>query len=285
MATILRCGPVADAAREEAIEVARPLMEGGEPPSLCLIRANDDDAAVSYERSLVRAASDLGFETTLVTMSSAATEVDLIQAVEDADMDPGIDGVMVLTPLPEHVDASAVMNAIYPSKDIDGATDLSMSGVFTGRKIGVAPATPEAVIRILDHYHIAIEGKSVTVVGRSLVVGKPVSMMLLDRDATVTLCHSRTPDLGKALADADIVVSAIGKPRFLTRQLLAGNPDKVVIDVGVNVDDDGKLCGDVDMASIDRFVGAVTPVPGGVGAVVTSILLLHCAMAARSRRG
>ena len=285
MAHILKGAPVADALKAEASEIAKPLIERGLPPTLCLIRANHDEAAISYERSLLKAASSLGFEAIQVTLSASATEEDIIQAIEDANMDVGIDGIMVLAPLPAGVEADAVMKAIYPAKDIDGASLLSLSGVFTGSHIGFAPATAEAVIRILDFYDIPIEGKKAAVVGRSLIVGKPAAMLLLERDATVTMCHSRTPDIADVLADADIAVTAIGRPRFFTQEHFGSNPDCVVIDVGVNVGEDGRLCGDVATQSVESAINAITPVPGGVGAVVTALLLLHCAIAAKSQRG
>ena len=288
MARILKGAPVAKAIRAEAAEIAKPFIDQGLPPTLCLIRATEDEAARSYERSLVKAASELGFETILVALSSNATEDDIISAIQDANMDVGIDGTMLLAPLPNGVSQTEVMKAIYPAKDIDGASFRSLAGIFTGSHVGFAPATPEAVIRILDHYDVPIEGSDITVIGRSLVVGKPLAMMLLERNATVTLCHSRTSDISKSIKDADIVVSAVGSSRLLSADAFefgTSAQSTTVIDVGVNVDADGSLCGDVDFDAVSECVSAITPVPGGVGAVVSAVLLLHCAIAAKSQRG
>ena len=294
MAFILAGAPVAESIRQEAAEIARPLIDRGMPPSLCLIRANDDPAAVSYERSLVKAASKLGFDTVPVRLSASSDDSDIIEAVQDADMDTAIDGIMVLAPLPKGVDAHLIADAIYPAKDVDGASPSSLMGVFTGSHTGFAPATAEAVVRILDFYDIPVEGRRVAVLGRSLVVGKPAAMMLLERNATVTLCHSRTHDLPRILRDAEIIVSAVGSPGFITSEMLSAGDGtdlhedafgKVVIDVGVNEGPGGSLCGDVDSEGVMPYVKAITPVPGGVGAVVTALLMLHCAIAAESRRG
>lgn len=284
MTKLLEGLPVARAVREEAAAIADPLIAQGRPPTLCIIRATEDAAAQAYERSIVTLAEKLAFEVVLKTLAADSTQDDVLRAVGSANRNEDIDGILMLAPFPQGVEAAAVMNAIDPVKDVDGATSQSLAGVFMGLDIGFPPATPQAVMRILDFYEVPLEGRRAVVIGRSLVVGKPAAMLLLERDATVTLCHSRTADIAVEIADADIVVSAVGRARFLGADDFEDAEGPVVIDVGMNVDVDGSLCGDIDFEAVEPHVAAITPVPGGVGTVATSVLLWHCAIAAKHRR-
>lgn len=284
MTAILEGMPVARAVRAEAAAIAAPLAAQGRPPTLCIIRATEDEAALTYERSLCKLAGKLGMSAQVRALSPTATEEQVVAKVRTSSNDDNIDGILVLAPLPAGVNATAVTGAIAPAKDVDGATAASLSSLFMGVDEGFPPATPQAVMRILDFYEIPVAGKRVAVVGRSLVVGKPVAMLLLERDATVTLCHSKTSDLASVVREADIVVSAVGRAKFLGAECFSAGRNQVVVDVGMNVDADGSLCGDVDFDAASPLVGAITPVPGGVGAVATSVLLWHCAIAAKNRR-
>ncbi|MBQ2268710.1 MAG: bifunctional 5,10-methylenetetrahydrofolate dehydrogenase/5,10-methenyltetrahydrofolate cyclohydrolase, partial [Bacteroidaceae bacterium] len=193
---------------------------------------------------------------------------------------PLVHGIMLFRPMPEHIDGEWIRHSIHPAKDVDGITDMSLGGVFTGSGIGFAPCTAQAVIEMLDYYGIELRGKKVAVVGRSLVIGKPVSMLLNDRDATVTLCHSRTAKLAEVTKEADIVVLATGRAKAYGAEYFA--PHQTVIDVGINNDPaTGKLCGDVDFATVAPKVSAITPVPGGLGAVTTAVLVSHVVEAAK----
>lgn len=284
MTVILEGMPVARAVREETASIAAPLIAQGRPPTLCVIRATEKEAALTYERSLRNLASKLGIEVQVRSLSAAASEAQLRSFVRSASNDDNVDGILVLTPLPEGVNVPAVMDEIDPAKDVDGATSDSLASLFMGVDAGFPPATPQAVMRLLDFYEIPLAGRKAVVVGRSLIVGKPAAMLLLERDATVTLCHSKTADISSVIRDADIVVSAVGRPRFLGADCFSADGGQVVVDVGMNVDAGGSLCGDVDFESVSPMVDAITPVPGGVGSVATSALLWHCAIAAKNRR-
>jgi methylenetetrahydrofolate dehydrogenase (NADP+)/methenyltetrahydrofolate cyclohydrolase len=205
-------------------------------------------------------------------------EEELLAVIQDAKEYPAVHGVLLFRPLPGHLNASRIENALSPSKDIDGMTDLSLSGVFQGKKLGYPPCTAQAVMEILDHYQIDPKGKRAVVVGRSSVIGKPVAMMLLQRHATVTIAHTRTVDLPSVAGEADILVAAAGHAGVVRGTSL--REGQVVIDVGINVGPDGRLCGDVAFEEAEPVVAMITPVPRGVGAVTTSVLALHVAEAA-----
>ena len=186
-------------------------------------------------------------------------------------------------PLPKHLDQNLIENALDPAKDVDCMTDGSMSGVFTGKAIGFPPCTPQACMEILDHYGIDCTGKKAVVIGRSLVVGKPAAMMLIKKNATVTVCHTRTVDMPSVTREADILLVAAGRAGVVGAAYV--KPGQIVIDVGINVNAEGKLCGDVDYAAVEPIVEAITPVPGGVGSVTTSVLVSHVVEAAAKKAG
>ena len=186
--------------------------------------------------------------------------------------------LLLFRPLPKHLDQAVIENALAPEKDVDCMTDLSMSGVFTGKKIGFPPCTPQACMEILDHYGIDCTGKKAVVIGRSLVVGKPAAMMLVKKNATVTICHTRTVDMPSVAREADIIIVAAGRAGVVGAEYV--KEGQTIIDVGINVNAEGKLCGDVDYAAVEPIVDAITPVPGGVGSVTTSVLVGHVVEAA-----
>jgi methylenetetrahydrofolate dehydrogenase (NADP+)/methenyltetrahydrofolate cyclohydrolase len=227
----------------------------------------------------MRFADRVGVSVVNVVVPEDVMQKDLILAIESLNSDEGVHGVLLFRPLPDHIDEDVVRNALDPRKDVDGITDLSLAVVFTGEGTGFAPCTAQACIEILDYYGIELMGRRAVVVGRSLVIGKPVAMKLLDRHATVTIAHSKTKDLAEVVRTAQIVIACVGRARMLDRSYLSEG--QVVVDVGVNVCEDGSLVGDVDMAGAKDLVAAITPVPGGVGTVTTSTLIKHVVEAAQ----
>ena len=207
----------------------------------------------------------------------------LLSEIEDLNKDETVHSILILRPLPRHIDDSLIRNAIRPEKDVDGITDGSMVGVYTGEDIGFPPCTPQACMEILDYYEIDVTGMNAVVIGRSLVVGKPAALMLIKRNATVTVCHTRTVDTPSISKAADLLIVSAGRAGIVGKDYL--REGQIVIDVGINVNDEGKLCGDVDYEAADAIVEAVTPVPGGVGTVTTSVLVKHVVLAAKRQSG
>jgi methylenetetrahydrofolate dehydrogenase (NADP+)/methenyltetrahydrofolate cyclohydrolase len=230
----------------------------------------------------VRAGEKVGLDVRVERLADDASTDDVRSALRRLSLDADVHGIILQTPLPPGVDSVEVAAEISPEKDVDGANPISL-GRLTAGLPAFAPATAAAVMRILDDHGVALSGRRVVVVGRSLVVGKPVAMLLLARDATVTICHSRTVDLPARTAEADVLVAAVGRPRMLGAEHV--KPGAVVIDVGTTPDEDGALVGDVDAAAVTGLAGALTPVPGGVGPVTTALLLRGTVAAAESATG
>lgn len=277
----LRGRPVADAIAADCSHRIAKLAAAGITPMIAIVRMGERADDLAYERSIRTAATALGIGVEIYALPEAASQVRLDSVLERVNSDDRIHGCLIFRPLPAHIDEAIVCNGLLPSKDIDGVSAESLAGVFMGTEEGFAPATAEGCVRLLDHYGIDIVGRRITVVGRSLVIGKPVGMLLLDRDATVTYCHSRTADLKGILREAEIVICAVGRARMFDDSFF--NADQVVLDVGMNVDEDGRLCGDVDEEAVADAVRALTPVPGGLGAVTTAVLLEHAVRAAERR--
>ena len=263
---------------EQLKERVNELKKQGITPLLEIIRVGEDPGDLSYERGAMKRCETIGVSVRNVVLERDVTQEEMLRVIDEANEDPSVHGVLLLRPLPKHLDASVIENRLRPEKDVDCMTDLSMSGVFTGKKLGFAPCTPEAVMEILDHYGIDCCGKRAVVIGRSLVFGKPAAMMLLKKNATVTVCHTKTKDLPSVAREADLLIVAAGRARTVTADYV--RPGQVVIDVGINMDENGKLCGDVDYDSVESVVAAITPVPGGVGSVTTSVLVAHVVEAA-----
>ena len=279
MTELLRGAPVAAAISEEVAARAASLAGRGVVPTLAILRVGQRPDDLSYERAAARRCEKGGVGVRRLALpEDAGTEV-LLDAVRLVNKDPSIHGCLIMRPLPAHVDEAAVCAALDPAKDVDGVTAGSLYGVFAARPVGFPPCTAQAVLALLDHYGIRLSGARAAVVGRSLVIGRPVAMMLLARDATVTLCHTRTADLAAELRDADVIVCAAGHAGTVGADAL--RPGQVVVDVGINWDDKSQsLVGDVDFAAADGVVRAITPVPGGVGSVTTAILARHVVEAA-----
>ena len=238
---------------------------------------------LSYERGALKRCEKVGIAVRQYLLTAASSQTDLMEVIEEINRDDSIHGCLLFRPLPKHMDEAAICAALSPAKDVDGITAGSLAAVFSGSGAGYPPCTAQACLEILDHYGYELKGKRVVVVGRSLVIGKPVSMLLLGRHATVTICHTRTADLPAECRLADVLVAAAGKAGAVSAQCLA--PGQVVLDVGINVDEDGNLVGDVDFAAAENTVEAITPVPGGVGAVTTSVLARHVIEAAEKAIG
>lgn len=271
---LLKGKPVADLICEKVQAEAEELLYKGIYPTLGILRVGHNESDIAYETSAEKKAKSLGMNVEKYIMEANSTESDVLDVLEVMNNDNNIHGILMFRPLPKGIDEEHVINRINPKKDIDGISFESVSGLFTGAQNGFPPCTAEAAVAILDHYGIEISGKKVVVIGRSLVIGKPVAMMLLDRNATVTICHSKTKpeDLKVLCQDADIIISAAGKIGTVTEEHVTGK--QVIVDVGINFDEDGKMCGDVDFAGVEGKVTAITPVPGGVGPM-TIVSLMH----------
>ena len=276
---ILKGLPVANAINEKLMEQVKSIE--GPLPHLAIIRVGERPDDCSYERGAVKKMDKVGVRCTTYTFD-ADIDNDTFQAEFDKiNENPDIDGILMLRPLPKQLDEKQIENKIDPRKDLDGISPLNLAKVYAGDESGYAPCTAEAVIEMLDYAGIDIKGKRVTVVGRSLVIGKPVSMLLMKRNATVTVCHTKTVDMAGTCKNAEILVAAAGSARMIKKEYVADGA--VVIDVGINVDDEGNLCGDVDYDAISDIAAAATPVPGGVGSVTTSVLAKHLVKAAMAR--
>ena len=278
--TLLSGRNLAKLIQKKAHDEARNLETDGLRPTLAVVVATDDGSTLWYVRSIERAAESAGINCRIVDLGHDAGGQVLASVLKDLSDEPSVNGIILQTPLPPGVDADALVGHIAPEKDIDGANPLSLGRLAVGQP-SFAPATARAVTEILDHFDIPVAGRNVVVIGRSAVVGKPLSLLLLERDATVTVCHSRSGALEKYTKTADVVVVAAGRTGLLNGGHISCGA--VVIDVGTNVLSDGSLVGDVDEASVRGIAGALTPVPGGVGSVTTSLLLLHTTEAAREQ--
>lgn len=257
---------------------AEALKEKGVFPKLAFVRVGERPDDLSYERGAAKRCETLGVEYEKHVLDAACTQEELLQVIETLNQDEKVHGILMFRPLPKHLDEEAIVEAMAPEKDVDGITSGSMAGVFMGTKQGFSPCTAQACMEILDHYGIDCTGKKVVVVGRSLVVGKPAAMMLLGKNATVTICHTRTKDMPSIVKEADIVLVAAGKPGVIDGSYLS--PGQIVLDVGIHVKEDGTLCGDVLFEEAEPVVDSITPVPGGVGSVTTSLLVGHVVEAA-----
>ncbi len=272
--------PVAKAVNEQIAEEMQNFE--GRLPHLAIVRVGEKPDDIAYERGAVKKMEKVGFDCTQYTFPAEITNEEFQNEFDRINEDDAIDGILLLRPLPKHIDEKAIEQRIDPAKDLDGISPANLAKVYAGDASGFAPCTAEAVIEMLDFAGVDITGKRVTVVGRSLVIGKPVTMLLMKRNATVTVCHTRTVDMPSVCKNAEILVAAAGVAKMITADYVG--QDAIVIDVGINVDVDGNLCGDVDYDALDGIASIATPVPGGVGSVTTSVLAKHLLRAAKSRR-
>lgn len=255
------------------------LKEQGVSPCLAILRVGQREDDLAYERGAMKRCDLVGITVKNVVLPEAVTQKELLAAVDEINHDDSIHGCLIFLPLPEHLDEDAVRQALLPAKDVDGITDGSLGAVYGGTGNGYAPCTARACVELLKHYEIPLQGKRVAVIGRSLVIGKPVSMLLLNENATVTICHSRSENLPAICREADILVVAVGKMGLVGADFV--RPGQVVLDVGIHMDADGNMRGDVRFDEAEPVVDAITPVPGGVGSVTTAVLASHVVEAAR----
>ncbi len=283
MANILDGKATAAAVREDVAAGVEALRAAGHPaPGLCVVLVGEDPASQVYVRNKDRAATQAGFEVATVRLAAETSQADLEAEIDRLNLDPGVHGILVQLPLPKGLDADSVLRRLDPAKDVDGLTATNVAALVTGSP-GHVPCTPAGCIEILDRHGIALEGKRVTIVGRSMLVGKPLAQLALARNATVTVCHSRTADLAGECRRADVLVAAVGVARLIKGDWI--QPGATVLDVGINRGEDGKLVGDVDFEEAVSVAGAITPVPGGVGPMTIAMLLKNTLSAARAAAG
>ncbi len=274
MAQLLKGKEVAEALQEKDHKLIDKLKERGITPTLIVFKVGNKDSDLSYLKGINKKSEALGIK---VILKEYAEDVDpeiLYEDLDEANKDVDIHGILIFRPLPKQFNDDELRNRIAVDKDVDGCSDLSLGSIFINKDQGYFPCTAQAVVEILDHYGIDISGRNITVIGRSLVIGKPLSMILLNRNATVTTCHSRSKDIPKISSKADILVCASGRMESISRDYV--NEDMTIIDVGISWNEaKQKLCGDVLFEDVEPNVKAITPVPGGVGAVTTAVLLDH----------
>ncbi len=277
MANLLKGKCVADAINEESIALVNELKNKNITPTLATFRIGDNEADIAYESNINKRANNIGVKV-INNVFDINIEVDeFIKEVNKANLDKNIHGILIFRPLP--FNEELIRNLIVAEKDVDGSSSDSLAAIFTNTNKGFAPCTAEAAMKILDYYNIDLVGKNVVVIGRSLVVGKPLSMLLLNRNATVTICHSKSKDIASISKKADIVIAAIGKTEMLNKDYFSNK--QTVIDVGINYSvEKNKLCGDVLFEEVERVVENITPVPGGVGSVTNAILINHVVLSA-----
>lgn len=269
----LRGAPVARAIMDKTAGEITRLAQAGIMPKLAVFRVGSREDDIAYERSIIKRFSAAGAAVEVMALSEDATQEELEAVVRRAADDESVHGILVFSPLPKKFNAGRIRMLIPAEKDVDGMTDASLAGVFRGDKNAFAPCTAQAVVEILRYYGMEnLAGKRVTVVGRSTVVGRPLAMLLLGMNATVTVCHTKTADTAAECRRADVVIACAGQARMVTDEYMSAG--QIIIDVGINADGDG-ICGDVDYAAAQSIVAAATPVPGGVGAVTTAVLLSH----------
>ncbi len=284
MARILQGAAVAADISARTAAAAAALRAEGVVPTLAILRVGERPDDVAYERGAGKRCAAAGVAVQSAALPEDVSQQALLSALDALSRDKAVHGILMMQPLPAHLDGVAARKALAPEKDVDGVTDVSLAGVFTNTDAGFAPCTAQAALALLDFYGIALEGKHAVVIGRSLVVGRPLAMLLMHRNATVTLCHTRTKDLPALTRQADIVLAASGDMERIGANYLAAG--QVVVDAGTRWNEQkGKLCGDVRFDEAEPLVAAITPVPGGVGAVTASILVSHVAEAARRQTG
>ena len=254
------------------------LVRRGVKPGLAVILAGDDPASKVYVRNKTRACEEVGVRSQQIDYPASVTQAELIARISKLNADPAVHGILVQLPLPKHVDSARVLAAVAPEKDVDGFHELNLGALLAGRP-RVVPCTPAGVMRLLEHAGVPLAGRHAVVIGRSNIVGKPVALLLLQKDASVTICHSKTKNLAEISRQADVLIAAVGHAKLVTASMV--KPGACVIDVGMNRLPDGKLAGDVDFETVKEVAGAITPVPGGVGPMTIAMLLENCVESCR----
>lgn len=281
MTKILRGKVVGDEIKKEILKKVEKLKEEDKIPALAMVRLGENPGDISYEKSIIKNCESLGIRSRVVGEKDSIGTKELVETIEKLNNDNDISGILIFRPLPKEIDEVKINNAIDPNKDVDCMHPLNLEKVFEGDMTGFVPCTPKSAMEILNYYDIELEGKDVLVINRSMVVGKPLAMMLLEENATVTIAHSRTKNLQEIAKRSDVVVTALGKAKFLGEEYFT--KDSIVIDVGVSLDDNKKISGDADYDNLIGLVDMITPVPAGVGSVTTSILLRQVVLACEKR--
>lgn len=276
---IIKGKPVADKISEILINDVKNLKIKGIYPKLTIVRVGSRGDDLAYERGALKRCQTIDIETEVLELDENITQEDYINEIKRLNNDESVHGILCFRPLPKHLNEDEIKYVISPEKDVDSFSPINTAKVMEGDTTGFTPCTPTAVLEILKHYDVSLSGAKVVVLGRSMVVGKPAAMLLLNENATVTVCHSRTKDLQSITSDADILVAAVGRAKMVKSEFV--KEGAVVVDVGINVDESGKLCGDVDTDDVLGKVSMITPVPAGVGSVTTSILAKHVVKACK----
>ena len=282
MAKILKGSEAAKAINERTIRQVEELKAAGVVPTLAILRVGERADDISYERGARKRCEAVGVTVRSVVLPADIAQEDFDRELTALNEDPQVHGILMFRPLPQQLDSERARRMLAPRKDVDGCTDGSLAGIFTNTQQGFCPCTAQAAMEILDHYQIECKGKNAAVIGRSLVVGRPAAMLLMHRNATPTICHTKTENMPEIVRNADLVIVCAGKMESIGSEYF--RKGQTVIDVGIGWNEEkGKLCGDVDFDAVEPLVEAITPVPGGVGAVTTSVLVSHVAEAALRR--
>lgn len=279
MGQIIKGKPVADAITEKLTHEVEELKSKGTTPKLTIVRVGANPSDLSYERGALKRAASIGITAQVKELPSDISQEDFIAELKKVNEDKETNGILVFRPLPKQLNEEVIKYVIAPEKDVDCFSPVNVAKLMEGDKTGFPPCTPTACIEILKHYNIDMKGKNAVVIGRSMVVGKPVSMLLLNENATVTICHSKTQNMPEVASKADILVVGIGRAKMVDSKYVKDGA--VVVDVGINVDENGNLCGDVDTNDCVNKASMITPVPAGVGSVTTSVLCKHVVAACK----
>lgn len=276
---IIKGKPVADKISESLIKEVNELVNEGIKPKLTIVRVGSRGDDLAYERGALKRCETIGIQTEVLELKEDITQDEYINELIKLNNDKNVHGILCFRPLPKQLNEEEIKYVISPDKDVDSFSPINTAKVMEGDKTGFPPCTPTAVVEILKHYDVNLSGANVAVLGRSMVVGKPAAMLLLNENATVTVCHSRTKNLKEVTSKADVLVAAVGRAKMVKSDFV--KQGAVVVDVGINVDEEGKLCGDVDTNDVIEKVSMITPVPAGVGSVTTSILAKHVVKATK----
>ena len=278
---IIKGKPVADQISENLIKEVNELVKEGINPKLAIVRVGAKGNDLAYERGALKRCQTIGIETEVIELSEDITQEEYEKALRNLNENKDIHGILCFRPLPKQLNEEEIEYVISPEKDVDCFSPINSAKIMEGDTSGFPPCTPTAVVEILKHYNVELQGANIVVLGRSMVVGKPTAMLLLNENATVTICHSRTKNLEKVTSEADILIAAVGRAKMIKENFI--KKGAVVIDVGINVDEDGNLCGDVDTSAVFDKASMITPVPAGVGSVTSSILAKHVVKACKAQ--
>lgn len=278
---IIKGKPVADQISENLIKEVNELVKEGINPKLAIVRVGAKGNDLAYERGALKRCQTIGIETEVIELSEDITQEEYEKALRNLNENKDIHGILCFRPLPKQLNEEEIKYVISPEKDVDCFSPINSAKIMEGDTSGFPPCTPTAVVEILKHYNVELQGANIVVLGRSMVVGKPTAMLLLNENATVTICHSRTKNLEKVTSEADILIAAVGRAKMIKENFI--KKGAVVIDVGINVDEDGNLCGDVDTLAVFDKASMITPVPAGVGSVTSSILAKHVVKACKAQ--